>query len=124
MKYKIIMGVLVISLIPILSGCWFGPKYNQKDVVTSEILIVEEWAVESNGGYDYITLDQDASFEVFAYPDEVDSGSWVFEDNSLILDFNSETENRIYTDIHFKKDGVLYAMTDGNEERWYVQKIK
>ena len=126
MKKNILSIVIFILSLIVLSGLVYYlftlPKYNEADKLSSEILLAEQWQVEANGMYNYIAFSNNDTFTVYAYPDVIDSGSWIFADNVLALDFASDVENRIYSDFNFDKNGVLHLMTGGNKERWRISK--
>ena len=129
MNKKTILTALVI-LVAILmigaGGYWYitKPLFSEKDKLTAEILTTHQWAVEANGMYDFIVFNGASNFTVYAYPDKVGAGTWVFGDGKLTLDFAGNVENRIYTDLKFDKQGALNSLTDGNKERWTISKSK
>ncbi|MBU0597097.1 hypothetical protein KJ641_00275 [Patescibacteria group bacterium] len=113
----VILLVVVVGIIFYIINL---PKYGKRDLLTREVLILENWIVESNGEYNSINLSAEGTFEVYDYPNLLDSGEWIFEENMMKLDFNSEVPDRIYSDFYFYKDGALYSTTDGNMERWII----
>jgi len=117
MKRNIFFSILVLAIV--LVGVFIGGGwYNGWRKLTNEILIKNNWEVEGNGSYNYVAFFTDQTFKVYAYPEEVDSGTWFFDGKKLELDFVNQAENRVYAGFEFGRDGALYSLTDGNRERW------
>lgn len=117
MKKNILFSFLALVIVVIGIFFW-GGWYNNWKELTSGVLVKKNWMVEGNGEYDYINFSTDQTFRVYAFPDELDSGGWVFDGKKLELDFAKQIENRVYTGFEFGRDGSLYSITDENRERW------
>ncbi len=110
---KQLISLVVIALIAVVIGIYYFLSS-----VNSELLTTNNWDVAGNGMYNHITFNDDNTFVIYAYPQEVGGGNWTLKNGKLVLDYTDLEENREYSKLRYNRSGVISSITDENKEIW------